>query len=386
MIDPADTALGEGPPVTATPPARQRVDRLIGPDVTRGVALIGVVVMNYHGYLNGSTASAGPDATWAQSLFDPWKGVLATRFAATFVTVAGVGITLLTRRGVASGDRTAISADRWRLVRRGVLLYLFGLILNWIWSGTILFFYGAFFVIGALLFTLRSRTVLTIGAVAAVVAAAIRWWAAVRIEDGHSVAWLLSPGTFATRSPRGLLFDTFLNGTHPVLPWLAFLCVGIVLGRHLTDLPRRALVVAGVSLTALTYAINHLVLTNTDGAVARTVASTRYGDRGVLYTLGTVGTSVVAYCVITWLAERFSATWPVTALAAAGRTTLSLYVVHVLVFRLLVDTWHVVGGTGLDTALVFALAFWVFAILVASWWQRFIGQGPLERLYRKFGG
>lgn len=366
-------------------PARPR-DRLVGPDVTRGVALIGVVIMNYHGYLNGSAAVDAPNATFAQSLFDPRHGVLATRFAATFVVVAGVGITLLTRRSVASGDRAAVSAARWRLVRRGVLLYLFGLVLNWVWSGTILFFYGAYFVVGALLFTLRSRTLLILGGAAALAAAGIQWWASSRLRDEHPVAWLLSPRTLASRSPRGLLFDTFVNGTHPVLPWLLFLVVGIVLGRHLSDLPRRALIVAGAALTAITYAINHLVQINSDDVVVRHVASTWWPDRGLLYTLGTVGSSVVVYCVVSWLAERFASTSVVTALAAAGRTTLSIYVLHVLVFNGVVHWWRAVGGTGLDTALAFALAFWVVAIVLASWWQRFIGQGPLERWYRKFGG
>ena len=94
--------------IAPAPPHR----RLVGPDVVRGVALIGVVVMNYHGYLNGSGASAGPDASWAQSLFDPWTGrAVSTRFAATFVHGRRAsGVTLLTHRSVDSGDRAARSA------------------------------------------------------------------------------------------------------------------------------------------------------------------------------------------------------------------------------------------------------------------------------------
>ena len=68
-----------------------------------------------------------------------------------------MGITLLTNRGRLSGDRVRRSADRWTLIRRGVLLYAFGFVFEWVWSGTILFFYGAFFVAGAVLFTLRTR-------------------------------------------------------------------------------------------------------------------------------------------------------------------------------------------------------------------------------------
>ena len=35
-------------------------------------------------------------------------------------------------------------------------------------------------------------------------------------------------------SIRRYLFDVAINGTHPLLPWLAFLCAGMVLGRVLT--------------------------------------------------------------------------------------------------------------------------------------------------------
>ena len=47
---------------------------------------------------------------------------------------------------------------------------------------------------------------------------------------------------------------------------------------------------------------------------------------------------------------------------------------------------HLVGASGLDTALILSLTFWVFAIAIGAWWHRFFGMGPLERIYRGFGG
>lgn len=370
---------------TATIVERPRSTRLPGPDVTRAIALLGVITMNYHGYLNGGDAAAVAGDSRMTALFDPWQGVLSTRFAATFVTMAGVGITLLTNRARVGGDRTEIAALRWRLVRRGLFLYGLGFVLDWIWPGTILFFYGAFFILGALLFTLRTRWLSVIGSAAALAGAGIAWWAAVRVEHGHDVSWLLSPETLGTRSPRGLLFDTFVNGTHPVLPWLAFLCVGIVLGRALPRLRRGRVAAVAAAVTATTYLVNHLAGWGIDDPVRTQVLSTRPFDRGLLYTLGTIGTSLVAYCACSWLAERFTATAPVQVLANAGRTTLSIYVLHVLVFNEVVHQRHWVGAGGLGTALPFAFVVWVLAVLIAAWWQRFIGQGPLERLYRKLG-
>jgi uncharacterized membrane protein YeiB len=375
-------------PITphGTPAAPRATERLPGPDVTRAVALIGVVVMNYHGYLNGSAAAASPDSSFAQSLFDPWTGVLSTRFAATFVLMAGVGVTLLTNRSRLSGDAVAVRADRWRLARRGFVLYAVGFVLDWIWPGTILFYYGAFFAVAALIFRVRTRWIMLVGVASALSGAGLAWWRTERTRDGADIDWLFRPDTLDTQSPRGLLFDTFVNGTHPMFPWLAFLCVGIAVGRLLPTLPRARLVILAVVAVAGSYALGHVVTSGSDDPVVRVLFSTRPFDRGLLYTVGAAGTALLAFCVISWVADRYRGAVPTKVLLATGRTTLSLYLLHVFVFRLLVDVAGVVGPTGLDTSLTFALLFWLFAIVLAAVWTETVGQGPAERLYRRFGG
>ena len=361
--------------------------RLVGPDVTRAVALIGVVVLNYHGYLNGSRAVAGPSASLPQRLFDPWTGVLSTRFAATFMLVAGVGVSLMTSRSRASGDRAAIAVVRWRLVRRGMLLYAGGFVLDWIWPGTILFFYGAAFVLAAFVFTLRTRWLIVIGCAVAAAAAGLHWWVAARAADGDPATWLTSPQTLVTESPRGLVLDTFVNGTHPLLPWFAFMCLGMIVGRSLDAMQPLRWAAYGAVATAVTYLVNHIATSGrADDRVFVTAMSTRPFDRGLLYTIGTAGTALAAFCVISVVAETQRNSGFVHVLSRAGQMTLSLYMLHVLVFNFIVHWLHWVGGTGLDTALMFALVFWVLAIAVASWWRRLIGLGPLESLYRRFGG
>ncbi len=357
--------------------------RLPGPDVVRAVALIGVVVMNYHGYLNGSDARAEPGEAFAARLFDPWEGVLATRFAATFVLVAGIGVALFSRRSLASGDREAIRVDQWRLFRRGLVLYAGGFALNWVWPGTILFFYGAYFMVAALVLTWRSRWLVVLGGASAVAAAGLAWWRFERELDGHSTAWLApdDPDT-----PRELLIRTFVDYTHPLLPWLAFLFAGMVIGRALPSFERTRwrLTALGAAMLAGSYAVATL---SGDGSPrAALLTSTRPYDRGLAYTVGTLGSSIVVYCVVSWVADRWTTAAPVELLRRAGQLTLSLYLAHVFVFRGVVDWWGWVGPTGLDTALVLSAVFWVVAIAVAAWWQHHLGAGPAERLYRALGG
>lgn len=342
--------------------------------MTRAVALIGVCVMNYHGYLILHSDQLGGGDSFAERVFDPWKGPLSTRFAAAFVVIAGMGVTLMTRSAI--GDRAAQRVLRWVLIRRGVLLFAGGYLFNWVWPGTILFYYGAMFVVAAFLFTLRSRWVIAFGIGAAVAGAAIKRWEVNRDAAGHDVFWLTQPGD---RSPRGLIFDTFVNGTHPLLPWLAFLCLGIVLARWIPWLAqlRIRLIIAGTLAVTATYVAQtvspnnaHLMLTS--------------DSRSIAYTLCAAGSAVVGICIIGAIAAARRTSAPVRALAAAGRCTLTLYIAHALVFNLLVDWLGWVRPTGLDTALLFAGGFWLIGIVAAAWWVPRYGIGPLERIYRRF--
>ncbi|MET0579244.1 MAG: DUF418 domain-containing protein [Ilumatobacteraceae bacterium] len=351
--------------------------RLPGPDVVRAVALIGVVVMNFHGYLVLDDRNRdGVGTGWAAALFDPWIGPLSTRFAATFVLVAGVGVTLLTRS--AAGDHDRVVAMRWRLARRGLLLYVVGLLLDVIWPGTIILYYGALFVVAAAIFTLRSRWIIAIGFAAALAGWTIRTWLFHQNDHGHDTRWLTEP---AQNSIRRYVFDVAINGTHPLLPWLAFLCAGIVLGRCLAfDWWRPVAIGTGV---VLFFSATALRSTGTT-PFQQVLLSTDPFDRGGLYVCSALGTALVAYACIDWLADRYSR--PLDPLRRAGQMTLTLYIAHVLVFNLVVRWLGWIEPTGLDVSLVFALGFWVTAIAAAAVWQRRFGIGPAERVYRAFGG
>ena len=358
------------------PPATRTRARLAGPDVVRAVALIGVVVMNYHGYLIIERGDGDTGDGWAAGLFDPWTGPLTTRFAATFVLVAGVGVTLLTRR--ARADPSRVAEMRWRLVRRGVVLYVGGLFLDIHWPGTIIPFYGAMFVLAAAMFTWRSGWILLTGLVAALAGWALRAWRFQQAEDGNSTSWLTAPddGTL-----EFFVYGVFVNGTHPLLPWLAFFCAGIVLGRALSAPWWRGATLA-IGATLFTTAT---LIAGTAATDFQTVLlSSDPLDRGMVYVASALGSALAAYAIVDWVAERLPrATDP---LRRAGQMTLTLYLLHVLVYYAAVEWLGVIRPAGLDVALLFALAFWVAAIAAAVAWQRRFGRGPAERLYRLLGG
>ena len=369
-------------------PLSESNDRLCGPDVVRAVALIGVVVMNYHGYLMLRSLRTDVIDSALNRFFDPFEGPLSTRFASTFVLTAGVGITLMTRRveadrvdGVA-GAAKAVTEMRWRLVRRGLGLYVLGQLLDVIWPGTIIIYYGAMFAIASLLFTLATRWIIMIGIAAALAGWWVSLWSFWQVEDGASVAWLRSP---ASDSIRRYVFDLTVNGTHPLLPWLAFLCAGIVLGRTL-EAPDWQLWCGGIGLVL--FGVATIVSTMTGTAFTDLALSRHPFDRGVVYVASALGTSLVAFAGISWLADRAigPAAAVVEVLREAGQMTLTLYIAHILLFNLFVDWIGWVEPAGLGTALTFAFGFWVIAMVLGAWWHRRYARGPAEWAYRAIGG
>ena len=381
------------PPVTVATVSTTGRTRLVGPDVVRAVALIGVCIMNYHGYLINQGGELSRNR-WGR-FFHPWEGPLSTRFAATFVLTAGVGVTLLTRRATAGRHENpaAVAAKRWTLVRRGLVLYGFGLIFYEIWSGSILPYYGAMFVIAAFLFTLATPWLVAVGVASAVAGAGIHWWVIERNADGHSTQWLTDP---PTSSPRGLVFNMFVNGTHPLFPWLAFLCAGMVLGRLLrrdsSPAQQRkpewwtpAVLAFGLTLFGLATLLSDALGGADATRLAAELASRHPFDRGLLYTASALGTALAAFTVIYTVANRFARASVVQLLAHAGQMSLTLYVLHALLFNFVVNWQGWIRPAGLDLALTFAAGFWIVAIFAGSLWHRRFGIGPVEWLYRKLG-
>ncbi|CAB4824308.1 unannotated protein [freshwater metagenome] len=355
--------------------------RLIGLDVTRAIALIGVVVMNYHGGLNDP--SIGHDF-WHR-VFNVYSGVLSTRFAATFVFVAGIGTALLSRK--AYEDQQDVAKLRIRLIRRGALLLFGGYFLNHAWPGTILFYYGAYFILSALFIMWKSRSIILVAITTAITATVVSSWEANRLHLGYSTKWM-HPRNI--HSIKDLLLRIFIDYTHPVFPWLTFFCIGIIFGRNLEVVRKKWRQISVVSCVVifLCYVITS-ILDHQDvrsSSVIHVVTSMQPFTRGLFYTLTSAAIAVIAFLVISQVAEKYQESALIVHLQRSGQVTLSLYLLHVLVYYALVKWSHLITATGLDTALIFAGVFWLFAIMIASWWQHHFGRGPAERLYRAIGG
>ncbi|WP_406122812.1 heparan-alpha-glucosaminide N-acetyltransferase domain-containing protein [Streptomyces canus] len=361
---------------------KHAVPRIVGVDVARGLALLGM--FSVHAF--GAFDAAG-------SVTPAWM-FAGGRSSATFAVTAGIGLAFTTggRRPVTGRPAAAAVA-----ARAGVIA-LIGLLLGYASRAAdldvdvILAFYALLFLIAIPLLGLGPRTlaflslVLALGAPFAV----------------HALRGVLPEPAFdgdptlqdVVTDPLGLVSDLLVHGDYPVLAWTAYLCAGLALGRM--DLTSRKAAPrffgGGLALVAGVWLVSSLVLFRYDGLrhlwraefpgasraealwdspdgetwwalLSRAPHATTPFD--MLLTLGSATAILGGSLLLTRSALLARA---LTPLAAAGTMPLTLYVAHVL----LLATGALSGSPGLLYAVMTTGAL-LFAL---SW--RHVGRGPLE--------
>ncbi len=371
-------------------PARSR---LLGVDVARALALLGMMSVHVLPELDGDD-----QVTW------PFL-VSAGRASALFALLAGVGLAL-----ASGGDRPRVRPYRpvvASVLTRAALVGSLGLLLGELSPpvAVILANYGLLFVVGLLALRLRVRTLLLTAAV----------WVVVSPLVSHAVRRELPVGPGAQPSltllgsPATLLRQLLVTGYYPVLQWSAYVLVGVAVGRMTLSATATAakLLAVGAALAVASRVVSDQLLRHgglaalrdsgadvpggsLDAAVAQLQVLGRYGTppattwwwqavatphTATPFDLGaTIGSAlaVVGACLL--LARVLDAgprvlRGAVLALAAVGSMTLTLYTFHVLALA---------AGVGPQSRTGLLLVHVVVAVVVASCVRAVGLRGPLE--------
>lgn len=353
-----------------------RPPRLDGLDVARGIAFIGMVLVNFGVVM----AFGNRNPTWVRYMLDCCTG----RAAALFVLLAGAGLSLMVlqaeQRNPEHGQRRA----RIVYFRRAIALLVGGYAFYPFWEGDILHYYGFYLAFGALIAPLRSRWLLLIAVAAVAGFIAINlWWIPWRLAD------LFRPDFW---SWSGQAKNLFFNGWHPLLPWFAFLAIGMTIGRlplHLRSV-QLLLACSGAALAVAANAGSGLAIEALGDSDMPRYESARFIELlgtscippGPMYVAEATGTalSIIGIAMLITSAPRFL--W--LPVAQVGRLALTLYVGHVLIG---LTAWEVMGGKEGRADLHEVFRWWistvVIALLFAGIWLRFCKRGPLEFVMRK---
>jgi uncharacterized membrane protein YeiB len=324
--------------------------RIAGVDVARGLAVLGMF-----------TAHLGNDDQWRL-----WNGssgleVADGRSAAGFALLAGVSAALL------SGGSQPLTGARMRHARvrvlaRAALLWPLGALMIALGTPVIVILpsYAVMFAATAGVLTWRPRTLLIAAAAVMAVAPAL-----MLVARDQMATW--------TRVPQ--LLDIVVGSHYPAVAWMAYLLVGLAVGRMDLRAPatlRRLLVVgAAAAVVGLAVSAVAMRIVAPEHTFWRALLTTRPHASSGIELLSNIGVvlAVVAGCL--WLAGRFPRL--MSPLAATGALALTAYCVHLIVIAA-IGVRVVFEPSNLRV-----LAFVAVTMLLTTAWRAALGRGPLER-------
>jgi uncharacterized membrane protein YeiB len=356
-------------------------ERLFGLDVARALAILGMVVVHFSFVMAADRSGPG----WLTVVL----GFLDGRAAATFVVLAGVGVTLMSRRAVLSADPRVIAQARRVLILRGVLLLVLGFINLRIWPGDILRVYGVSLPLAALLIAASDRRLL-LGALG-FAAGFVALFLVLDFEKN----WDWDTLTYHRLwTPTGLVRNLFYDGFRSVFPWTGFLLFGMWLGRLNLDDPavnrRHFLAAIGTALGAevASWLCVSYLLAHPYGMDAETIQAL-FGTGSMpalpLFLLASGGEAVAVMALCIRLAGEAPAR-PLQPLVATGQMALTWYFAHIVLGLGAIVAFGLVGSQPLPVATGCGVGFFAAALLVSWLWKMAFRHGPVEWVMRKVAG
>jgi uncharacterized protein len=352
--------------------------RVIGYDLARALAVMGMVVVNYTSMLEITRFSPA----W----LEPFIDLLYGRAAVVFVMLAGLSISLMARR---RADPADFRTFRKHLMKRSLLLLIAGMALWSWWPADILHFYAVFIAVGAWAVTWNQQR--------------LRWWTTAVILVSLPISATLTAAydvndAFVSADSMlraaWVLLDYVTSPYYSVFPWLGFFLAGMLLGRREPADPsfwRRAcligmlgcLAVELLSGAATTWARHHQW--DLEGLWWGAFLRSEAFPATPLFVLSSAcsGLASIALCrIITFKARPTF--WGLNTLAACGRLSLTLYIAHIA-WGILCRRWFANANADISSRqmLLAAAAFGAFSILFALMWFRRFQRGPLETLFHR---
>lgn len=341
--------------------------RIVGVDIARGLAVIGMFVAHL-----GNT---GPDGLHSPS----WFVVADGRPSAMFAILAGVSIALFTGgRTVPRGP--ALTHGWLRIATRAGVVLVIGLLLEALGTpvAVILPSYAVTFLLVAPFIALRPWLVGVLAAVVAVVGPTLLALLLSARADGSAPV--------AAEVGDSYLLDLVLTGYYPALVWIAYMLLGLCVGRLDLRSPRvqGLLGLTGVGLALVGYGggsyLQQTVVADSE-LTAQLIRSDPHSD-ATLELLGNAGVTLAvlgALLAVTTLPPVARvARVLLQPLAATGAMALTAYSLHIVAIAVLGNdvVWYPESNAVLAWFVVVTLA-------VCTLWTRLVGRGPLEWVMRR---
>ncbi|HTH48153.1 MAG TPA: DUF418 domain-containing protein [Candidatus Limnocylindria bacterium] len=349
--------------------------------MARALAILGMMVVHFMLVMTDGM----PPERWSDFLL----GLLDGRATATFVILAGMGVTFMSRKAngqTGTSDRKTMTAI---MRRRGLLLMALGFLNLTLWEGDILRVYGVSLLIVPWLIWRSSRTVL-LAALGSVLIFGVLFFV---MDYGRNWDWntMTYHGLWTV---SGLWRNLFYDGFRSVFPWTGLLLFGAWLGRldwSTAGVPRRAVLwgaILLVSSTAVSRFLLHWFGAHPQPGFDPEETAACFGLQSMpplpLFLLNATGFALGLIGASTLVATRWNDRWLVKSLSATGRLAFTWYVAHILVGLggVIMLGWTRVSHL---QALFTALTFFSIAVVASLGWRSHFANGPMEFILRRVG-
>lgn len=337
-----------------TTPAPTR--RLFAIDAARGLALIGMIIVN-----------VGPVAS-ESALQRAWLAPYG-RASVLFVVVAGISMSLFLRPG--QGPRRMLI-----LVWRAGILLAGGLLLGLLPHGVnvILPLYGALFLATLVLFWMPSWVLIALGA--AFIAIGPLIFVGESLDHAGDGSFYLR----WTATPSDLVHTLFLTRPYPFVVWVVPFILGLLLGR--VDLrsqgAQKMMIWIGLGAAAAGLAASELltaILGPFESGYGLLLTGTPHGQMP-LWLLSSLGSATLALGLLLYFWSKMGAVS--RPLVFAGQIALTLYVLHLVVLAVVRPDggFTFLGGVGVSLTLI------IVCLIAATLWLGRFAVGPLEWVMR----
>jgi len=352
--------------------------RIIGIDVARALAIIGMIIVNF------KIAFGGNGSGFLKSFAEIFEG----KAAATFVVLAGIGLAFMTNSAIRNNDKLKLNTVRKRILKRALFLFIVGISYIAIWPADILHFYGIYMLLVLLFLTSKPKIVLIFSTLLILLYPFLMLF--LDYDNGWNFITFEYSG-FWTSS--GFIRNLFYNGFHPVIPWSAFMLFGFWFGKQNLNREKflyKSFIISTISFLAIQILSFLTITILAEGNQQTTKELTEILGTSPMpplpvYMFGgiAIAISIISACIL--IAKRYPKNKIISALNKTGQLALTFYVAHVVIGMGIIDTINSskMGNYSIEFSVIYALVFSLFCIAFAVIWLKYKKSGPLEWIIRK---
>ena len=364
------------PPQTADRGPVAESARITHLDMLRGVAVLGILLMNAVSYGLPSAAYFNLSAEGTETWLDWTIGVLGEIFVdqksmGIFSILFGAGIVLFADRAAAKGIRA-----NWLSLWRNLLLLGIGVLHTLLWDGDVLVMYAIAAPILILVRRAPARSLLIAGAALILIIPFVAVGAQAAVDpDGRQLGdFWLSSGDASDGISLYVLFDFFVRALGMMLIGVALFRMGVLSGEKPPEFYRRmALFGLGTGLPLAALGVGIAALYDFDPEIALLAA--------IPNTVGTIPAALgFIALIILWNMRRQRHIH--RALHATGRMALTNYLTQTIIGVLVLQVLLEDADLTRTAILGFVLAVWALQLLWSPAWLNRFRFGPFEWLWR----